>query len=256
MRRLENWTAASIISLRLTTIITAWSGGARSGERQGNLAVQCTICAAGGEPPMPRAVGQIDRAKSEAMLNAAGQVIAERGLTAPVEAIAQRAGVSKQTLYNRYGGKAGLIRALIRRGVDTVTASLSDPVDAAAPEATLAAFAHDLMTAMLTPGNLALTRVAIQGAADMPDVAEAVYRLGAQTMHARLADFLRAETDAGRLAVDDPDEAAEFFAGMAGARQMHCILGVLEPVDAGTVEHLSRSIARRFVRAYAPPVRR
>ena len=205
---------------------------------------------------MPRAVGQIDRTKSEAMLNAAGQVFAERGMSAPVEAIAQRAGVSKQTLYNRYGGKAGLIRAMIDRGVENVTAALNEPIGAAAPEATLAMFARDLMTAMLTPDSLALNRETIQGSISTPGVAEAVYKFGAQAMYVRLANFLRAETEAGRLAVDDPAEAAEFFAGMAGARQVHCILGVIEPIDAGTVDHLSRSLARRFVRAYAPPARR
>lgn len=206
---------------------------------------------------MPRAVGQIDRIKSKAMLDAAGQIIAERGIGAPVEAIAQRAGVSKQTLYNRYGGRTGLIRALIDRGVENVTASLNEPVGCAAPEATLAAFARDLMTALLMPSGVALNRETIQGALGMPELAEAVHKFGGQVMRVRLADFLRAETVAGRLAVDDPAEAAEFFAGMATARQVQSMLGVMEPIDATTVDHLSRSIARRFVRAYAPsPERR
>ena len=64
---------------------------------------------------MPRVPGQIDQAKTEAILDAAVEVIGERGLAAPMEAIARRAGVSKQTVYNHYGSKAELMRALMQR---------------------------------------------------------------------------------------------------------------------------------------------
>ena len=47
---------------------------------------------------MPRLAGQIDVAKNEAILDAAVEVLAERGLSAPIEAIARRASVSKQTI--------------------------------------------------------------------------------------------------------------------------------------------------------------
>ena len=106
---------------------------------------------------MPRLAGQVDRAKAEAMLVAAGQVIGERGFSAPVEAIARRAGVSKQTLYNHYGGKAGLIRALIRRRVDAMTAPLADDQAGPRPLAALTAFAHGLLENNLSPTTIALT---------------------------------------------------------------------------------------------------
>ena len=199
---------------------------------------------------MPRVVGQVDLAKSEAMLDAASQVIAERGVGAPVEAIAKRAGVSKQTLYNRYGGKAGLIQALIRRRIDSLTAPLTAGADGADPEAVLAGFARDLMTAMLAPASLAMTRVAIQGAVEMPGIAEAVFDGGARVSRARLADYLRAESAAGRLAVDNPAEAADLFSGMVGARQLPALLGAPAPSDPATLDRLSGEIARRFVRAY------
>ena len=41
---------------------------------------------------MPRAAGQIDRAKNEAILQAAADVLAERGLNAPM---AMAAGISR-----------------------------------------------------------------------------------------------------------------------------------------------------------------
>jgi len=199
---------------------------------------------------MPRRSGQVDVAKAEAMLVAAAEVISERGFGAPVEAIAKRAGVSKQTLYNHFGGKAGLLRALIRQRVDDLTAPLAE--GGAGTEAILAAFAFDLMQAMLSPANVALTRVAIQGAVDMPEIAQAMHETGALAALARLADFLRAETAAGRLDVDDPDGAAELFVGMIGTRQVRALMGLPLDTDTATLERLCATIARRFVAAYAP----
>jgi AcrR family transcriptional regulator len=204
---------------------------------------------------MPRLAGQIDRAKAEALLVAAGQVISERGFGAPVEAIARRAGVSKQTLYNHFGGKAGLIRALIRRRVDAMTAPLADDQAGTRPQGALTAFALDLMETVLSPGNLALTRVAIQGAADMPDIAQTMYEAGGMVARTRLAQFLEAETAAGRLEVDDAWEAADLFSAMVGARQMLALLGLPVETDRASMERLSANIARRFVAAYAPKAR-
>lgn len=203
---------------------------------------------------MPRAPGQIDLHKSEAMLDAAGAVISERGLGAPVEVIARRAGVSKQTLYNHFGGKDGLIRALVRRRVDQMTAPLADADHAEKPEAALAAFALSLMEAVLSQASLSVMRVAIHGALDMPDMAHTFYEAGPMTTRGRLASFLEAETAAGRLAVDDPQEAAELFGAMVGARQVKALLGLEVPRDDVTLKRLSLNIARRFVRAYSSPL--
>lgn len=76
---------------------------------------------------MPRVAGQIDVAKTEAILDAAVEVIGQRGLGAPMEAIAKRAGVSKQTVYNHYGSKAELVRALMGRRVAAITARCASP---------------------------------------------------------------------------------------------------------------------------------
>ena len=201
---------------------------------------------------MPRRSGQVDVAKAEAMLVAATQVISERGFGAPVEAIAKRAGVSKQTLYNHFGGKAGLLRALISRRVEDLTAPLTE-TGGATTETILGAFGLDRMQAMLSPANIAMTRVAIQGASDMPEIAQAMHETGAVPALDRLARFLEAETTAGRLNVDDPAGAAELFAGMIGARQARALMGLPVETDPAALEQLCATIAKRFVAAYAPP---
>jgi TetR/AcrR family transcriptional repressor of mexJK operon len=200
---------------------------------------------------MPRATGQIDAAKTEAILEAASEVLAERGLAAPMEAIARRAGVSKQTVYNRYGSKAELVRALVERRVESITAPFRAPQAMDHPEEALAAYARTLLEVITRTHSL--LRVTIQSAAEMPDVARVVFETGPMRSRREVANFLEAETKAGRLAVDDPMQAAEFFAGMViGHRQTGALLGMSKPPTPADIERVAREAAARFLRAYAP----
>ncbi|MCC7266347.1 MAG: TetR/AcrR family transcriptional regulator [Caulobacteraceae bacterium] len=201
---------------------------------------------------MPRVAGQIDAAKTEAILDAAGDVLAERGLAAPIGEIARRAGVAKQTIYNRYGCKAALIRAMIERRVDLIAAPLlvASPTDP--PEDILADFGRSVLKAITQDRGAAVMRVSVQGAAALPDVALDVFEAGPRGSRRRLADYLRQEAAAGRLAIDDPGQAAEFFAGMViGSHQLAVLFGVKTALDDGKIDHIAREAARRFVRAYA-----
>jgi AcrR family transcriptional regulator len=200
---------------------------------------------------MPRAAGQIDLAKSEAILDAASEVLAERGLSASMAEIAKRAGVSKQTIYNHYGCKADLVAALSRRRTREMTDPLATPEASARPEEALAGFARSLLTTVMAPNSVTFMRVVIQGAADMPDLARALYEAGPRTSRALLADFLAAEHAAGRLDVPDPRQAAEFFGGMAiGSYQMAGLLGADRTLSEAEIDAIAREAAARFMRAY------
>jgi AcrR family transcriptional regulator len=202
---------------------------------------------------MPRVCGQIDQVKSEAIFDAAADVLAERGLGASISAIASRAGVSKQTIYNQFGSKTELIHALVARRVASVTAPLRVPGAAENPEETLTALATTLIAIVTNAKAYALMRLTVQGAGAMPDLARAVFEAGPSRTRALLAQFLKAETLAGRLDVADPLEAAEMFAGMcAGHRQIRTLLGLDLGEDASEIDRLARNIAQMFMRAFAP----
>lgn len=199
---------------------------------------------------MPRAQGQIDLNKNEAILQAASEVLAERGLSAPMSLIARRARVSKQTIYNHYGAKTDLIRALASRRVRVITEPLQSSGKA---EDSLAAYARILMGMVASSETYALMRLTIQSANEMPELAREVYESGPNAARARLTEFLAAEHKAGRLNVPNPSEAAEFFAGMvSGHRQIRALMGQPPEVDADGLDRLAKECAYRFVRAYAP----
>jgi AcrR family transcriptional regulator len=202
---------------------------------------------------MSRALGQIDLAKYEAVLEAAAAVMSERGVQAPVDEIARRAGVSKQTIYNQFGSKAEVVRVLAARRVDEITAALSAPNAMEDPKAALAGYARVLLNVLLAPRGLALFRMCMLGADVMPDVSRAMYEAGPRSTRRRLADFLAAETRAGRLACPDPMEAAEFFGGMVvSTRQSALMLGMPRTLTDVDLDHIANEAAARFLRAYAP----
>jgi AcrR family transcriptional regulator len=71
------------------------------------------------------------RRNREAILEAARQVFRERGLSAPLEEVAARAGVGTATLYRRFPAKADLVEAAfeaeLRAYVAAVERGLADP---------------------------------------------------------------------------------------------------------------------------------
>ncbi|MFJ5551932.1 TetR/AcrR family transcriptional regulator [Streptomyces sp. NPDC093225] len=97
----------------------------------------------------------------EALLDAAGAALAIRPWpTVRMVEVAAAAGVSRQTLYNEFGGKEGLARALLRRetdwyldGVDRALHAASggrERLAAVAEWTVRAARAHPLLRALLT----------------------------------------------------------------------------------------------------------
>ena len=202
---------------------------------------------------MPRVPGQIDVAKTEAILDAAVEVIGQRGLSAPMQAIARRAGVSKQTVYNHYGCKAELVRALMARRVDLITAPLREPGAVDNPREALEAYARSILETVTSANGYSVMRVVIQGAGEMPEVAHEVFEAGPRHARRQLAAFLETETRLGRLNVENVDQAAEFFSGMVlGHSQLRALLRLPRDKTQAQFDDLAREAAIRFLRAYAP----
>lgn len=201
---------------------------------------------------MPRAAGQIDRAKNEAILDAAAQILSEKGLSAPMALIARRANVSKQTIYNHYGAKMDLIQALVQRRVNAMTAPLGEAEAPSHPVDALTTFATTLIRFVVAPNGASIMRLTIQSSTETPKLAHDVMMAGPVATTESLKRFMSAEMKAGRMAEDDPAEAAEMFAGMAaGHKHTLALLGYPVKIEEAEIQALARRIAERFWRAYA-----
>ena len=145
------------------------------------------------------------------------------------------------------------MRALIERRVELITAPLDTADGHQPPEATLAAYALGLLTTVGLERGVALFRLIIESVPERPDLARAVFEAGVRTGRVKLAEFLTRETRAGRLAVPDPMEAANFFAGMVISHyQLLGLLGLRSALDVADIARIAAEASRRFMRAYAP----
>ena len=196
---------------------------------------------------MPRAVGQIDEAKTEAILDAASHLFGEKGVLASMEQIARRAGVSRQTLYNRFPNKLEIGRALAARRSDAISAPLRAGGD---PETVLTALATGLLDKLCRSDAGASLRGVALMSPEMPELADAIYQAGPAEGLRRLTAWLAEQDRLGLLSVPDPDAAAEMFAGMVlGHGHLRSVLGVAHPdFDRQTRAH---ETARRFMKAFA-----
>jgi TetR/AcrR family transcriptional repressor of mexJK operon len=196
---------------------------------------------------MSRAAGQIDATKTEAILDAAQSLFSEKGALASMEAIARRAGVSRQTLYNRFPSKVEIGRALAARRSDAISAPLRTGGD---PETVLTAMAAGMLEKLLakTAGS-SMRGVALLSPSD-PELAEAIYQAGPAEGLRRLSAWLAEQDAKALLRIPDPGAAAEMFAGMVlGHGHLRGVLGVEQPAFDRNAR--AAEAARRFLRAFA-----
>ncbi|GAB2681150.1 TetR/AcrR family transcriptional regulator [Kribbella swartbergensis] len=162
---------------------------------------------------MPRA------GKRQEVLAGALTVFARDGYTrASVDVIAAEAGVSTRTLYNHFGDKAGLFRAVIQDSATRVAAAqlaiieehLSEITDL---EADLVAFGIAWRTPMPDYAeHSALVRQVNAEAGHIPQEAiDAWQEAGPIAVRRALADRLAAFAADGLLRIDDPMRAALHF---------------------------------------------
>ncbi|GAB3883577.1 TetR/AcrR family transcriptional regulator [Kibdelosporangium lantanae] len=191
--------------------------------------------------------------KQRALLDGALRVFARDGYSrASIDALAAEAGVSTRTIYNHYGDKAALFRAVIldssdrvaAREIEIATALLGRVVDL---EADLVEFG--IRWATPDPDfapHFALVR---QIRADLdhidPATVAAWQERGPLRVRAALADHIRRLSDEGLLSVSDASLAAlhlvQLTAGSVAA----------VPPDADR-EEVVRAGVSVFLRAYGP----
>ena len=197
---------------------------------------------------MGRPAGQIDEKKRDAILAAASELFLEKGLQASMSAIARRAGVSKQTLYNRFPSRIDIARALSAQKAEAVTEPLRSNGSA---EAVLTAIATTLLTGAYGPDRTQALRGIALLSPEAPELAQTIYDSGPAASVGRIADWLVQQDELGVLRVPDPLAAAEMFAGMVlGHSHLRSVLGLQHPPLASIADR-ARDTAQRFLRAYA-----
>jgi AcrR family transcriptional regulator len=129
--------------------------------------------------------------------------------------VAKRAGVSTKTVYRLIPNKADLLRRVIS---DTIGAFMID-FDAEALDALpIAEGLERMLTAYgaltLSDETIAMNRLIIRESDQFPEIAAAFYEAAILRTTDAMAAWLRRQCERGRIALDDPHEAAGMLRGM------------------------------------------
>ncbi|WP_244592287.1 TetR/AcrR family transcriptional regulator [Azospirillum palustre] len=198
----------------------------------------------------PATCGPRGLARRQAILTAARRLFVEKGFEkTTLSDIIAVAGGSRATLYEHFGDKEGLFRAIMEEDNAMIFSGLA-PAQAderVTPEAGLTAFALHLVKALLNEETTATVRILIAEGDRVPDITEAFFRIGPENAIGRLADYLQRLSDSGDLSIDDPAAAAQAFLGMVTGNLL--IRRLILPQSAPAIPDLDRYV-RQAVRLF------
>jgi AcrR family transcriptional regulator len=161
-------------------------------------------------PPSPNPSPALRR--RQRVHDAVRELMAEQGFRVSMDAVAARAGCSKQTLYSYFGSKQELMRSVMQEHLEMATARLDD--QHGEPRTILLAFAMEHLQRLSEPHVIVTCQLLSAEAALFPEEARTLYRDGCDTLQQRLADWLERAMRRGQLRHDDPHFAAELLLGM------------------------------------------
>lgn len=195
---------------------------------------------------------QVANPKHDVICDAARRVFLRDGYRASMDLVAAEAGVSKQTVYNHFGSKEGLFRAIIGAcSEEFLTVLVEREPGRRDPGETLRQLGARFLGFVLDPASLALHRMLVAEAPRFPDLAAEVYGAGPGQAVRRLAAYLEQQHRRGTLVVPDPVLSAEqFLSSLMGHVHFRALLGVAEP-SAAEVERAVNHAVATFLRAHA-----
>ena len=155
------------------------------------------------------------QAVKEAMIEVASRAFREKGYrAASVDWIAREAGVSKATVYAHFSNKEGLFKATVREFVGPILKLVPKAEPVQDVRAELLAFGEKIHKVLLAPEKAEWDRMMVAISKQFPSLAQDYFNAGPARALSQLADFLRVQSESGRLKVTDPEFSADMLCGM------------------------------------------
>ncbi len=167
-------------------------------------------------------------AKRKNIMNAAATLFLREGFDATsMDAIAELAAVSKQTVYSHFGSKKDLFRECIQsRSQESVLneAVLNPDGDVRSELINLAQRYLDLVT---SPEGVGIMRLCMAQPERHPELAETFYEAGPRMLYLKLKRYLDDKIDAGLLEIPDSGHASwQFLSILQGEAKLCANLGI------------------------------
>lgn len=194
---------------------------------------------------------RIAAANRSAILDAAAALFLELGYDrTPLSRIAERAGVSKATLFKQFPTKAELFEATVLAAGAAADDELADPSPELFREG-LIVLGRAYAELLRRPRIADLIRVVIAESPRFPELRQRTFDFGTLPVLAALKRFYLSANAAGTAEVDDVDAACAQFLGMIATvvfwpRLVHVGWSLGEDEADEVVDKAARTIAARY----------
>lgn len=203
----------------------------------------------------PRRGGRVTEERRREIVKLAAPLFLEHGYEhVSVDDIVAAIGGSKRTLYERFGGKAGLFEMVIREYCGNVSRDLIKDIDPKASiEKQLINIGTHFLNMILHSRILEQHRLMVAMGRSFPAVSQMFYEVGPQRAYSAMADWIAGQQKAGRLGPGDPMSLAELFLDMlTGKHQLALLTSSFKDTSPQAITATVKAAAKLFLRGAAP----
>jgi AcrR family transcriptional regulator len=154
--------------------------------------------------------------RSVRVLKAAEELILSEGYSGmSLDAVVEKAGCSKSTVYEFFGSKEGLLVALLEDFISEFQEQIEQATDSGKPlEIGLRDYARLILKRILSDRHMSLVRAILNESERSPTLARTYYDAGPRTGLKQVIDYLDKKGSSDGLAFDDSAQAASTFYSM------------------------------------------
>jgi len=207
-------------------------------------------------PYQPQKNSSRTRTRSEEkrakIMEAAADLFTEQGFSSTsMDKIAERAGVSKQTVYSHFGSKEGVFSASIEAKCILNSLSSEFFLQQAPTAHIMMELARHFNDLLLSNDTIRIMRLCCANAESHPEVSELLYSAGVENLHRLLSDFLAQRAAGGELDIPNTDAAANQFLFMInGDEAFRARLGLEPKLSNQEQDDYLKSSVRIFLKGY------
>jgi AcrR family transcriptional regulator len=173
-----------------------------------------------------------EQERHDALLDHALSIFMQEGYgRASIAKIAQSAGISTRTIYERYQNKAELMLASVSRMIEKDVADLQSipSMDTMTTQAALNALGEKMMKRVMNKELISFYRMGVAEAIHMPEVASKMKAIGPLRIQGVIANYLSKQASQDLLPQQDFAKAAALFCEMLIAEPRNkALFGILE----------------------------
>lgn len=184
------------------------------------------------------------------IIEAARNVFLEKGFDgASMDLIAETANVSKRTVYNHYASKealfAGVMLGMCQAKKETMVLEIPLSGDIAEE---LKIFGVNFVSLVFDPNGQALLRILVANLDKFPELGQAFFDNGPQEVINAVADYFLAQTKAGRMNIEDPEEASgSFLSSLYGEQFLKILLTPAPAPKQPEIDAMVNQAVTRFL---------